>query len=150
MKINKTTMAIIAAAAALVACPVIHAQDASTNSTTQTSPRPRRGMSADAQVERIDKAVTLTEDEKPKVKAAVEDMIKAVQDARNADQAERRSKMSAAREDFNNKMKSILTPDQYTKFQAMPRPGRRGGSGANTSGNGSAPSGGASSTGTGQ
>jgi hypothetical protein len=56
-------------------------------------------------------------------------MIKAMQEARTADQDERASKRTAAREDFSKKMKDILTPDQYTKFQAMPRPGRRGGGG---------------------
>jgi Spy/CpxP family protein refolding chaperone len=130
MKINKISMAIIAAAAALAVCPAVHAQDDTNKPATETpAPRPRGGMSVDTQMERIDKAVTLTDDEKPKVKSAVEDMIKAMQEARTADQDERASKRTAAREDFSKKMKDILTPDQYTKFQAMPRPGRRGGGG---------------------
>ena len=138
MKINKLSMAIIAASAVLTLCPAVHAQDTDTNKPAGEAPaaRPRGGMTADAQMARIDKAVTLTEDEKPKVKAAVDDMIKAMQDARNADQDERRTKMTAARDDFSKKMKDILTPDQYTKFQAMPRPGRRGAGGANAGGAG--------------
>jgi Spy/CpxP family protein refolding chaperone len=86
-------------------------------------------------VEAIDKVVTLTEAEKPKVKTAVDDFNKALTDARAADQSERRAKMTAARDDLDKKMKEILTPEQYTKFQAMPR---RGGGGANRNGGGGA------------
>jgi hypothetical protein len=95
--------------------------------------RPRGGM---VTIESIDKAVTLTDAEKPKVKSALEDLNKAMTDARAADQSERRTKMMAARDDFDKKMKEILTEDQYTKFKAMPRGGgRRNGGG----GGGAAP-----------
>src|SRR6185437_6011802 len=134
MKINKTIMAVIAAAGVLTVCPTVHAQDATTNTPpAQTTPRPRRGGPT---LESIDKAVTLTDDQKPKVKSALEDLNKEMEDARNADQDDRRTKMQTAREDFNKKMKDILTPDQYTKFQAMPRGGRRGGAGGGGGGNG--------------
>ncbi|HEY2083994.1 MAG TPA: hypothetical protein VGI88_14525, partial [Verrucomicrobiae bacterium] len=56
--------------------------------------------------------------------------------ARNADQEDRRAKMQSAREQFDKQMKEILTPEQYTKFQAMPR---RGGGGANAQGGGNSP-----------
>jgi Spy/CpxP family protein refolding chaperone len=87
-------------------------------------------------VESIDKAVTLTDAQKPKVKVAVDDLTSAMQAARSADQSERRTKMTAARDDFDKKMKDILTPEQYTKFQAMPRGGRRGQGGGGAGGNG--------------
>jgi periplasmic protein CpxP/Spy len=125
MKINKISMTVIAAAAVLALCPAVHAQ----TDTNKPAARARGGMTVEAQMDRIDKAVTLTETEKPKVKAAVEKMIAAMQEARNADQEDRRTKMTAAREDFNKQMKEILTPEQYTKFEAMPRGGRRGGAG---------------------
>lgn len=82
-------------------------------------------------MESIDKAVTLTDAEKPKVQAALDDLSKAMQEARNADQSERRAKFADARKAFDGKMKEILTPEQYTKFQAM-RPARRGGGGGGT------------------
>lgn len=125
MKISKISMAIIGAAAVLALGPAVHAQDTTTNKPAGEAQAPRRGGMVT--VESIDKAVTLTDDQKPKVKSAVEDLNKAVADARNADQSERRTKMTAARNDFNKKMKEILTPDQYTKFEAMPRPARRNG-----------------------
>lgn len=82
-------------------------------------------------VETLDKAVTLTDAEKPKVKTALEAYTKAFEEARQADQSERRTKMMAARTDLDKKMKEILTPEQYTKYEAMPgRGGRRGQGGA--------------------
>ena len=125
MKINKISMAIIAAAAMLSLCPAVHAQDTDTNKPAAETPRQRRAMSPEAEVARIDKAVTLTDEQKPKVKMAVEEMAKARKDAASADQEERRTKMREAFRTFNKKMKEILTPEQYTKFQEMPRPGRR-------------------------
>jgi hypothetical protein len=107
-------------------CPAVRAQDTATNKPAGEAQAPRARGGAPT-VESIDKAVTLTDEQKPKVKSALEDWNKAMAEARNADQSERRSKMMAAREDFNKKMKEILTPEQYTKFEAMPRPGRRNG-----------------------
>ena len=138
MKINKISMAIVAAASLLAASPVAYAQTTNNAGGAATPPRPRGGMLT---VESIDKAVTLTDAEKPKVKAALDDLGSAMQAARSADQSERRSKMQEARQAFDAKMKEILTPEQYTKFEAMPRPGRRGGAGGGAGGG--APGGGA-------
>jgi Spy/CpxP family protein refolding chaperone len=131
MKINKISMAIMAATAVLAVSPAVRAQTTDTNSPAGEAPaRPRGGPMLTVDV--IDKAVTLTDAEKPKVKTAVEDFNKAAQEARSADQSERRAKMTAARDDLDKKMKEILTPEQYTKFQAMPRRGggRNGAGGA--------------------
>jgi protein CpxP len=136
MKINKIAMAVITAASLLAVAPTIHAQTNDTGGAA--APRRPRGPT----LESIDKAVTLTDAEKPKVKSALEDLNSAMTEARNADQSERRSKMTAARQDFDKKMKEILTPDQYTKFQAMrPTGGRRGGAGGGAGG-GAPPAGG--------
>lgn len=134
MKIKNISMAIVAAAAMLAVCPAVHAQtDTNTPANGGTrAPRGRGGLTIDS----IDKAVTLTADEKPKVQAALEKLTAAMTAARSADQDDRRTKMQSAREDFDKEMKSILTPDQYTKFQAMPRGGRRNGGGGGAGGNG--------------
>ncbi len=137
MKINKVSMAIIAAAAVLAACPAVMAQ--ATNPPAAGGQGQRGGGRTNMlTVETLDKAVTLTEAEKPKVKTAVEAYTKAVTEARQADQSERRAKMMAAQEDLDKKLKEILTPEQYTKYQAMPRPGRRGQGGRNGGGGGGA------------
>src|SRR6185312_14118657 len=123
MKINKVSMAIIAAAAVLAVSPAVLAQtDTNKPAAGAQAPRGGRGMLT---VEAIDKAVTLTEAEKPKVKTAVEDYNKAVTDARAGEQSEMRTKMQAARADLQKKLKEILTPEQYTKYEAMPRGGGR-------------------------
>ena len=136
MKISKISMAIIAATAVMAVSPAVFAQ---TNNNPPGAAQPPRGGGRGGMavtVDAIDKAVTLTEAEKPKVKEAVDAYTKAAQEARDADQSERRTKMTAARDDLDKKMKEILTPEQYTKFQAMPRGGRRGGPGG---GGGGAP-----------
>jgi Spy/CpxP family protein refolding chaperone len=135
MKINKLTMAIMMAGSLLAISPAVHAQ--STNSTGNAATTPRRGRGR-LTLEAIDKAVTLTDAEKPKVKDALDSYTTAMTDAMNADQDERASKMRAARQDLDTKMKGILTPDQYTKFQPLLKGGRRG-AGAGGAGGGATP-----------
>ena len=132
MKINKFLMGMIAAAAMLAVCPAVHAQ----TDTNKPAAGARANRGRGPTVESIDKAVTLTDEQKPKVKAALEQLTTAMTAARDADQSERREKMTSAREAFNKQMKEILTPEQYTKFQAMPR---RGGGGANAQPGGNSP-----------
>ena len=137
MKINKVSMALIAATAVLAASPALLAQT-DTNKPATGAEAPRGGGAGGRgrmlTVETIDKAVTLTDAQKPKVKAALEEFTKAAQEARQADQSERRTKMAAATADLDKKMKEILTPEQYTKYEAMPRPGRRGAGGGGAGG----------------
>jgi Spy/CpxP family protein refolding chaperone len=132
MKISKISMAIIAATAVMAVTPAVRAQ-ADTNTPAAQPPR-AGGRGMQMTVESIDKAVTLTDAQKPKVKDALEELNKARQEARNGDQADMRTKMTAARETFSKKMKEILTPEQFKKFEAMPgmqpRGGRNGGGGA--------------------
>ncbi len=128
MKINKLSMAIIAATALLAVSPAVMAQttnQAAGGAATGGGGRGMGGRTNMMTVESLDKAVTLTDAEKPKVKTALEDYNKALTEARQADQSERRTKMTAARTDLDKKIKDILTPEQYTKFEAMP--GRNGG-----------------------
>ena len=128
MKISKFSMALITVASLLAVSPAVYAQTNESGGAAAPA-RPRGGMSVEAQMDRIDKAVTLTDAEKPKVKAALEEQRTAIQAARDGDQSEARTKFREAREAFNKKMKDILTPEQYTKFEAMPRMGRRTGGG---------------------
>jgi len=133
----------MAATAVLAVSPAVRAQTADTNKPAGEAQPPRAGGGRGGMltIEAIDKAVTLTEAEKPKVKTALEEFTKAQTEARAAtDQTEQRAKRTAAREALDKKMKEILTPDQFTKYQAMPRPGgqRRGGAGG-AGGGGNAP-----------
>jgi periplasmic protein CpxP/Spy len=140
MKISKISMAIIAATAVMAVSPAVFAQ-ADTNAPAAGAQPPRAGgRGGMITIEAIDKAVTLTDAEKPKVKDALDEYTKAATEARAADQSERRAKMTAARDALDKKMKEILTPDQFTKYQAMPRPGqRRNGAGGGAGGGGATP-----------
>ena len=81
-------------------------------------------MTPEQRLERLTKELNLTDAQKPKVKALLEDTAKKRADLRNLDQSERREKGRALMEDENKKMKEILTPEQYEKFQKMERDAR--------------------------
>jgi len=78
------------------------------------------------QMDRYNEELKLTDDQKPKVKAALEDISKKRQELRDLPQDERREKARGLREDLNKKMKEILTADQYAKYEKMTPPGRGG------------------------
>lgn len=86
-------------------------------------------MSPEQRVEAIDKAVTLTPDQKTKIMALYADDAKKMQALRDAQDPDMRSKMMDMRKDENTKVKAMLTDDQKPKFDeyvaSMPtgRPG---------------------------
>lgn len=99
-------------------------------------------MTPDERVAAIDKAVGLTDEQKPKVKAIIEADMKKMMDLRNSggDMETVRPKMMEIRNQENTDIKALLTDDQKTKYDAylasMPRRGGMGGPG------GGAPAGG--------
>jgi protein CpxP len=88
-----------------------------------------RGMTPDMQVANLDKAVTLTDDQKPKVLAIYTAEAKARQDMMTAQDPDMRTKFMAMRTKDRADIRALLTPDQQTKFDAMPQGGRGGGGG---------------------
>jgi len=68
--------------------------------------------------ETIDGILALTDDEKPKVKAALDEWSDAMKQFRSGPPVERRNKLLAARQAFRTNLQAILTPDQLKKFQA--------------------------------
>jgi len=78
-------------------------------------------------MEQLNEALSLTDAQKPKVEAVLKDSAKKREELRDVPQDERREKAQAIRQDMDKKMKEILTPEQYEKYQAMPRGGRGGG-----------------------
>jgi periplasmic protein CpxP/Spy len=91
-------------------------------------------MTPDMQVANLDKAVTLTDDQKPKALAIFTADAKKMADLRasGGDPADMRPKMMAMRTDEQTQIKALLTDDQKTKYAAylasMPQ-GRGGGGG---------------------
>lgn len=124
MRTNKIGLFATMALGVLLACgTAVMAQD------NKEGKGGRRGMSAEDRLKQMDEALKLTEAQKPKVKAALEDTQTKMQEARNAPQDERREKMQGIRTEEAKKMKEILTPEQYTKYEEMRpmRGGKKGG-----------------------
>jgi protein CpxP len=121
MRTNKFGLiAAIALGALLACCTAGMAQD------NKDGKGGKRGMmSVEDRLKQLDEGLQLTDAQKPKVKAALEDTQTKMQEARNAPQDERREKMQAIRTEEGKKMKEILTPEQYTKYEEM-RPTRGG------------------------
>jgi Spy/CpxP family protein refolding chaperone len=129
MKLSRLSLAIIAAASVLSLAPSIHAQ------TNTPPPGGRRGgMSADARLTAFETALgstnKLTEAQKPKVKAVIEEQTKKMQELmgqRDSLSAEDlRTKRTALTEDINKKMKEILNADQYKVWEQQAQRGRGG------------------------
>jgi protein CpxP len=137
MKITKSLIIAALVAGNLVAWDVARAQDTKTNTPPpmgQPGGPGGRGMRPPT-IEQISEQLALTEDQKPKVKVALDDQQKKMKDLRadtSLSQEDRRTKMKTIRDDSTAKMKEILTPEQFTKYQKMMPAGRNrpGGAGA--------------------
>lgn len=114
--IKSSLIAALALGGLLALTNVASAQDAKEGKKGRFTP--------EARLETLSKELNLTDAQKPKVKAVLEDTAKKRADLQNVDQSERREKGRALMEDENKKMKEILTPEQnekYVKLQAERR-----------------------------
>ena len=111
---NKLSLIAAMALGGLVACSTLAtAQDATNNVPKKGG---KKGFSIEQRLERMSTALNLTDDQKPKVKAVLEDTAKQMQALAPED---RREKGRALREQETTKLKEILTADQFTKYQEM-------------------------------
>jgi Spy/CpxP family protein refolding chaperone len=102
----------------LLACSTISmAQDDAAKKDTTKGGKNR--FSVDQRLERMTTELTLTDDQKPKVKAVLEETSKSMQGLRDLPQDERRTKMQSIREEETKKLNAILTPDQQAKYAKM-------------------------------
>lgn len=90
----------------------------STLATAQDAPKKggKKGMTAEQRLEAMTTQLSLTDEQKPKVKALLEDTAKKMKDVAPED---RQTKGREIRDEQNKKMKEILTADQFTKYQEM-------------------------------
>jgi protein CpxP len=122
MRTNKLMLVATMALGVLLACgTAAMAQD---NKEGKGGKRGR--MSAEERLKSMDEQLKLTDAQKPKVKAALEDTQTKMQEARSAPQDEQAEKRRTIMADETKKMKEILTPEQFTKYEEM-RPARGGG-----------------------
>ncbi|HEX7653190.1 MAG TPA: hypothetical protein VF607_06765 [Verrucomicrobiae bacterium] len=131
MKLNKTLTIIALAAASLCTTSPLQAQDAPKDKPAgeQAPPAgqpPRRpGIIS---LENIAKQLDLNDEQKAKVKPVIEEMQQKIADSRKelqgASMEDRRAKMKEIREAASAKLKGILTPEQYQKWEKL-TPARR-------------------------
>ena len=144
MKSTKTMLIAALAAGALLACSSALAQD-STNTPPPGAPPaggpPGGGMRGRGpSLEQITKDLSLTDDQKPQVKAVLDDQMQKMSDLRkdpdfsSLSREDKMAKVKTIRDETATKLKDILTPDQFAKWQkasqGMRRNGPPGGPGA--------------------
>ena len=87
----------------------------------------KKGAAIEQRMHHLDELLSLTDEQKPKVRAALEAFATTRREARDLSDDDRREKMRTAMADMEKTMKGILTPDQYDKWQADAEKGKKGG-----------------------
>jgi len=129
MKISKISLVTaLALGSLLLSSPAVLAQDNKDGGDKGGGRKGRGQFTVEQRLERMTTELKLTDDQKPKVKAVLEEQDKKMQGMRDLAQDERGTKMRELREETNKKMKEILTADQYKQYEEMAqRRGKRGG-----------------------
>ena len=137
MRINKLSFVAGMALGALIACgSLANAQD--TKDGGGKEGKKGKGPPTVEQVlEKMTKDLSLTDEQKPKVKAVLEENRKKMQELFNSgtDRDQMRAKRREISDEQDKKLKEILKPDQYEKWEKMRdemrKGGKRGGGGDN-------------------
>jgi Spy/CpxP family protein refolding chaperone len=82
----------------------------------------KRGPSVEERMTRMTEELKLTAEQQPKVKAVLEDQNKQRQELRgdtSLSREDRRAKMTSITEAGDKKLKGILTPEQWDKYEKM-------------------------------
>jgi Spy/CpxP family protein refolding chaperone len=126
MRINKISIVAALALGGLLAWSTLAtAQDAKEGTkegTKEGKKGGRGGFSVERQMDRLTTELTLTDAQKPKVKAVLEDTAKKRQELfadNSVPREQRREKMQGLMQEQEKKMKEILTPEQQEKYQKM-------------------------------
>jgi protein CpxP len=121
MKNNKFSLISVAVLGGLMAVSALaKAEDADGGAKSeQTVPAQKKRPDP---LQRLDKALTLTDDQKSKIKPILEDQAKQLKAIRENAADDRKGAAAQARkltEENNAKIKALLTPEQQTKFTQM-------------------------------
>ena len=120
MKITKSTLAaaLMLAGLAILQSPAL-AQDKPDAAKPERPRRERPGLAGD-RLERMSKELNLSEEQKGKLKTIFEQQAaktKAMREDTSLTPEQRREKGRAIREEFNGKIKEVLTKEQNEKYQ---------------------------------
>lgn len=118
MKLTKTITLAALVAVGLLAGTTLQAQDAPKDKPTAGPGGP--GMRGGPNMDQVAKELNLTDDQKPKVKAALEERMQKARELRQdttLSQEDRKAKMKEIQDTFTAKMKEILTSEQFEKWQ---------------------------------
>ena len=142
MKINKTSLITLLTGALLIAGTGLQAQDAPPKDAPKDAKpsdrqRPQwgggEGGGQQDPMAKMAEELKLTDDQKAKLKEARQEQMEKMRAIRSDDsltQEQKREKTRALREDFNKKVKEILTAEQFEKWEKMrPQGGQRPGGG---------------------
>lgn len=115
---RKLSLVAAMALGGLIACSTLAtAQDANKEA--------KKGGKRGPSLEQLSTALDLTAEQKPKVQAVLDETAKKRQELTQEERQGEKGK--EIRDEANAKMKAILTPEQYTKYQAMRQGGKKGG-----------------------
>jgi protein CpxP len=127
---------LVAAGFSVAALPAARAADeappaapASPNAAAQPDRPERRGPRMDPaqRLQRLTEVLGLTEDQQAKIKSIFQEEAgksQAIMDDSSLSREDRRAKRQELRTDMQARVRAMLTPEQQTTFDAMPRPGR--------------------------
>jgi Spy/CpxP family protein refolding chaperone len=129
MKASKISLIAAMVLGGLVACSTnVRAADATE---TPSKGKGKGGrMSVEQQMEKLTTELSLTDEQKPKVKEVLEARNKKMQELfadTSTAQEDRRTKMREISADTEKKMKEILKPDQFEKYKTWVEQNMRGG-----------------------
>ena len=125
MKLNKmTVIAALALGSLLTMGTVVNAQDTTTPpaATPPAGAPPGGGRGRQLSIAQLATKLALSDDQKTNVQAVLVAQRQQMRDLRNdttLSTDDRRAKMKTIRDDANAKLKTILTPDQFAKYQAL-------------------------------
>jgi Spy/CpxP family protein refolding chaperone len=127
MKLNQTlALAALLAGSLFASSLAVHAQDTTNTPPATVKPglKNPRGLNINALAKQLD----LTDDQKPKVKTVLDEQMQKQRDLRTdttLSAEDKKAKLKELRDGTDAKLKDILTPDQFTKWQKFGATHRR-------------------------
>lgn len=126
--------------------PQVQAQQSTAGTTAATQQPVKKSKSsgahkssgrADAELADLSTSLSLTDDQKAKIKPILDDeheKIHALRQAKTGSTDDQKAKSKGIRDEANSQIRAILTPDQQTKFQLISKKGHKKAAAAQSTG----------------